>query len=112
MSNIQELNTKIAFGTWTNDELNTMVEAVKYARTKLVKSNMSALQIGDNVNWDSAKSGKNSTGVVIKIAKKYVTVKTITGLWRVPANMLTPVVEDEWTPDNADFCDPGSRHHY
>ena len=20
--------------------------------------------------------------------------------------------EDEWTPDNADFCDPGSRHHY
>jgi hypothetical protein len=20
--------------------------------------------------------------------------------------------EKEWTPDNADFCDPGSRHHY
>jgi hypothetical protein len=20
--------------------------------------------------------------------------------------------EEEWTPDNADFCDPGSRHHY
>ena len=21
-------------------------------------------------------------------------------------------VEEEWTPDNADFGDPGSRHHY
>lgn len=20
--------------------------------------------------------------------------------------------EEEWTPDTADFCDPGSRHHY
>lgn len=23
-----------------------------------------------------------------------------------------PEDEEEWTPDNADFCDPGSRHHY
>jgi hypothetical protein len=23
-----------------------------------------------------------------------------------------PEEEEEWTPDNADFCDPGSRHHY
>jgi hypothetical protein len=91
MTEIQELNTKIAFGLWTNEELNTMVEAVKYARTNLGKYNMLGLQIGDNVNWDSAKSGKNSTGVVIKIAKKYVTVKSITGLWKVPANMLTVV---------------------
>jgi hypothetical protein len=51
------------------------------------------------------------TGFVTKIAIKYITVKTLGGLWRVPANMLT-VVEEEWTPDNADFNDPGSRHHY
>ena len=23
-----------------------------------------------------------------------------------------PEDEEEWTPDNADFNDPGSRHHY
>ena len=23
-----------------------------------------------------------------------------------------PEEEEEWTPDNADFNDPGSRHHY
>jgi hypothetical protein len=33
----------------------------------------------------------NYTGVVMKIAIKYVTVKTVSGLWRVPANMLTLV---------------------
>jgi len=53
----------------------------------------------------------NVTGVVTKIAIKYVTVKTAQGAWRVPANMLEKV-EDEWTPDNADFNDRGSRHHY
>jgi hypothetical protein len=20
--------------------------------------------------------------------------------------------DEEWTPENADYCDPGSRHHY
>jgi hypothetical protein len=28
-------------------------------------------------------------GTITKIAIKYVTVKTNTGLWKVPANMLT-----------------------
>ena len=23
-----------------------------------------------------------------------------------------PEDEEEWTPENADFCDPGSIHHY
>jgi hypothetical protein len=36
----------------------------------------------------------NVTGVVTKIAIKYVTVKTAQGLWRVPANMLTLVEEE------------------
>jgi hypothetical protein len=36
------------------------------------------------------------TGMVVKIAIKYVTVKTVQGLWRVPANMLSPVFEAEY----------------
>jgi hypothetical protein len=31
--------------------------------------------------------------VVMKIAIKYVTVRSVSGLWRVPANMLTKVGE-------------------
>jgi small-conductance mechanosensitive channel len=52
--------------------------------------------IGDSVNFDSAKLGRNVTGIVTKIAIKYVTVKTATGLWKVPANMLTLVEDKEY----------------
>ena len=108
---IQTVNAEILQGNFTNDQLTSIIDSVKYARAKLTRHNIRGLQVGDNVNFNSTKQGRNVTGVVMKIAIKYVTVQTSAGLWRVPANMLT-VVEDEWTPDNADFCDPGSRHHY
>ena len=99
------------FGTWTDIELRSMIDAVKWNRAQLQKQVKRSLHLGDNVSFTSSKTGMTMTGFVTKIAIKYVTVKTLGGLWRVPANMLT-VVEDEWTPDNADFNDPGSRHHY
>jgi hypothetical protein len=108
---IQSVTAEIISGKFTNEELSSLIDSIKYARARLGKAAIRALRIGDNVNFNSVKQGRNVTGFVTKIAIKYVTVQTTTGLWRVPANMLT-VVEDEWTPDNADFCDPGSRHHY
>ena len=52
--------------------------------------------LGDNVNFTSTKTGQNVTGMVTKIAVKYVTVRTVNGLWRVPANMLTRIDEPEF----------------
>jgi hypothetical protein len=92
--NVDRINTAIISGNLTNDELTTVIDAVRYARAQLGKRSIRALSIGDNVNFNSAKLGRNVTGVVTKIAIKYVTVKTVAGLWKVPANMLT-VVEDE-----------------
>ena len=111
MKTIQEVNQSIMFGDWTNTELTIMIDAVKWKRATLAKLTKASLSIGDNVNFTSSKTGMNVTGVVTKIAIKYVTVKTVQGAWRVPANMLEKV-EEEWTPDNADFNDRGSRHHY
>jgi len=73
-----------------------MIDAVKWARAQLGKTSIRNLSIGDNVNFDSAKLGRNVTGVVTKIAIKYVTVKTATGLWKVPANMLNLVKDREY----------------
>ncbi len=92
--NVDRINSAIIQGNLTNDELTTVIEAVKFARSRLQKRVKNALMIGDNVNFNSSKLGRNVTGVVTKIAIKFVTVKTISGLWRVPANMLT-VVSDE-----------------
>jgi hypothetical protein len=108
---IQTVTAEIISGKFTNEELSSLIDSIKYARARLGKAAIRALNIGDTVSFNSAKQGCVVEGTVTKIAIKYVTVRTTTGLWKVPANMLT-VVEDEWTPDNADFCDPGSRHHY
>ena len=93
--NIDRINSAIIQGNLTNDELTTVIEAVKYARSRLQKQVKNALMIGDNVNFNSTKLGQNVTGVVVKIAIKFVTVKTVSGLWRVPANMLTVVADEQ-----------------
>jgi hypothetical protein len=93
MKTIQDINSAIISGTWTNTELSSMIDAVKFARAQLGQSTKRSLAVGDNVNFDSNKLGKNVTGVVMKIAIKYVTVRSVSGLWKVPANMLTKVGE-------------------
>ena len=90
---INQINQAIMFSDLTNDELMSVIDAVKWKRATIAKLTKASLRIGDNVNFNSTKLGQNVTGVVVKIAIKFVTVKTVSGLWRVPANMLT-VIED------------------
>jgi len=92
--NIQTLNTEIINGTWTSTDLASMIDAIKFKRKLLTERAKASLQIGDNVNFTSTRTGRNVTGTVTKIAIKYVTVRTLEGLWRVPANMLSKVDED------------------
>lgn len=88
---LQEIRHAIKFGSFTNDELNTLSDAIRFARTELVHEVKRGLSIGDNVTFTSSRTGKDVTGVVEKIAVKYVTVRTVEGGWRVPANMLSAV---------------------
>ena len=94
--NIQQINSAIITGNLSNDELTSVIDAVKFARSRLSQAIKYSLQIGDNVNFTSSKTGRNVTGVVTKVAIKYVTVRTAQGLWRVPANMLTKVADEEF----------------
>jgi hypothetical protein len=43
---------------------------------------------GDEVTFNSTRLGRNVQGTVQKVGRKFVTVSTTAGLWRVPANML------------------------
>lgn len=88
---IQSVNAEILAGNFTNDQLSSIIDAVKFARARLMEQTKRSLMLGDNVNFTSSKTGRNVTGFVTKIAQKYVTVKTVEGLWRVPANMLSKV---------------------
>ncbi|NCX05322.1 MAG: hypothetical protein EBW68_06020 [Actinobacteria bacterium] len=92
--NITQINTAILQSGFTNDELTSIIDAVKFARARLRENTKRSLRYGDQVSFNSSKTGRVMQGTVEKIAIKFVTVKTNMGLWRVPANMLT-IVEKE-----------------
>ena len=95
--NIMQINTAILQGGFTNNELTSIIDAVKFSRARLTEQNKRSLSIGDNVHFNSTKlKGAGVTGVVVKIAIKFVTVKTVSGMWRVPANMLSKINEPEF----------------
>jgi hypothetical protein len=94
MLTIKEINTAIMLQTWTDVELRSMIDAVKWNRANLAQRIKRSISIGDNVEFTSSKTGRLTRGFVTKVAIKYVTVNTGMGLWRVPANMLT-LVETE-----------------
>jgi len=93
---IKQINQAIMFSDLSNDELTSVIDAVKWKRATIAKLTKASLSIGDNVNFTSSKLGRNVTGVVTKIAIKFVTVKTVQGAWRVPANMLTKIEDREF----------------
>ena len=91
MKTIQEINKAIMLQEWTNTELSSMIDAIKWNREQLAKRVKRSISRGDNVEFTSNKTGRLMRGFVTKVAIKYVTVDTGMGLWRVPANMLTLV---------------------
>ena len=93
--NITQINSAIMQGQLTNDELTSVIDAVKFARARLNREVKSGLMVGDNVEFTSSNTGRAMRGFVTKVAIKYVTVNTGAGIWRVPANMLTRVKESE-----------------
>ena len=94
--NIAQICRSIEHGQLSDRDLTDVITAVKYARRNLQRKITSSLMVGDNVNFTSTKTGHNVTGVVIKIAIKYVTVRTVNGNWRVPANMLSKIQDPEF----------------
>jgi len=88
LTQIQQVNSAIMFGTFTNTELDSIISAVQFAKTQLRKEKIREFCKGDAVKFHSTKRGMTMTGTVSKVAIKYVTVSTATGLWKVPANML------------------------
>jgi len=85
---VNQIKRAIVQGSFSNDELNSIVLSVKSARTGLANVTKNQLYVGAKVSFTSSKTGGRISGVVRKIAVKNVTVDTLQGGWRVPANML------------------------
>jgi hypothetical protein len=90
MATIQEINSSIISGNFTNEQLDSVLSTIKYARSQLSRDIKRALAPGVKVSFVSNRNGQKYLGTVRKINIKYVIVDTAMGAYRVPANMLSP----------------------
>jgi mevalonate pyrophosphate decarboxylase len=92
MATIQEINSTIIGGAFTNDQLDSIMMAVKFARSQLATKAKFTFRAGSQVKFTSSKTGHIVLGTVEKVNRKYIIVrengKAFGGNWRVPANML------------------------
>jgi len=86
--NLKQVNTAIMQGDWTNDDLNSMIDAVKWRRAQLAKTVKNQLSPGTAVRFNSQKLGGMVSGTLESVKIKFATVNTAKGRWRVPINML------------------------
>ena len=90
MKTIPEIKAAIIAGNFSIDELNEVIEAVKYARTQLGRQVARSISIGANVRF-TGRDGKVFTGTVQGIKIKNAVVQTNVGRYRVPMSMLETV---------------------
>jgi hypothetical protein len=89
---INDVNQTIMFGNFTDEQLSSVLQAVKYRRKQLIRENRSQLTVGSTAEF--VTRGRTVVGEVVKINPKYVHVReTINGVmaattWKVPGNML------------------------
>ena len=88
---IKQINSAIMFGNLSDSELSSVLDAVRFARASLIKSNKRQLTLGTRVRFTSNRNGVTYSGTVDKIKVKYVLVNTPQGRYNVPANMLEVV---------------------
>ncbi|MFY8212011.1 MAG: hypothetical protein ACOVLB_05035 [Candidatus Nanopelagicus sp.] len=89
---LQEINRAIIAGTFSNENLNSISDAIKFARAQIIRTNTATLNVGSGVKFTSSRSGQTITGTVKKVNRKFVIVcenGKPAGTWRVPANMLS-----------------------
>ena len=86
---IQDVNSAIMFGSFTNEQLESIAMAVKYRRAQVARENKRAIELGDVVKFVNPRSGRTHQGNVVKINIKNVKVREGFTTWNVPASMLT-----------------------
>lgn len=86
---IQDVNSAIMFGSFTDEQLRSISDAVRYRRAQIVKETRRSIMVGDVVQFTHPKTGRTHQGSVVKIKIKNVQVRENLTTWNVPANMLT-----------------------
>ena len=87
MATIQQVNEAIMFGNFTNDQLNSVVAALKYARAQMTKQKARSFVSGDKVRFSSRGNTFFGTIERVKLKNAFVNVGNHRR-YNVPLNML------------------------
>lgn len=85
--NIKDINQAIMFGSFTNTELTSILDAVKFARANITREVARSITIGTEVKF-RARTGQVITGRVEGIKIKNAVVNVGYTRYRVPMSML------------------------
>jgi hypothetical protein len=91
MPTISEINHEIMQGSFSNDQLNSILMAVRYRRRQIGQEIKRTIRVGDTVCFYHPKLGINLSGPVRQVMIKNIVVETAKGRYRVPANLLEVV---------------------
>lgn len=86
--NVMEINTEILQGGFTNEQLNSITDAVRFARARLADQTKRTLRVGSQVKFTSNRNGSVYKGTLESIKIKNAIVATQMGRYKVPMNML------------------------
>ena len=84
---IKAINTAIITGSFTAAELNSIGDAIKFARARVASNVIGQLRKGAQVRF-KGRGGATLTGTVRSKGTKNVVVDTSQGVWRVAATLL------------------------
>lgn len=86
--NGKQIVSELMSGSLTNDELEQIAQALKYARSQVGNQIKRQLRPGVSVKFYHPKQRFYISGTVNRIKQKYVLVDTSAGRYNVPASLL------------------------
>jgi len=88
MIDIVDIRSTITSGVYSASELDSIAQALKFARAQLARQQIRACVKGDQVRFTNPKTGAIFCGTVDRVKIKNVIVATPQGRYNVPANLL------------------------
>jgi hypothetical protein len=94
VSTVAQVNAAIIAGNFTNEQLNAIGDAIRFARAQLANQVKCTMVKGSKVKFTNSRSGQTIVGTVDKVNRKFIMVREnkpgalVGSVWRVPANML------------------------
>lgn len=88
---VNQIVTELMSGTLSNEDIEKVAQALKYARAQVGRQIKRQLQPGVSVKFYHPKQNFYIAGTVNRIKQKYILVDTPQGRYNVPANLLETV---------------------